>query len=59
MDEEKKLFPVLCAEIEHLITLGADTFLLGGYGKFDTLCARAVKKKRAASPISRTDKVQT
>lgn len=31
-------------EIEILINQGADTFLLGGYGEFDMLCAGIVKE---------------
>ena len=50
LEEEKRLFPLLCTQIERLITLGADTFLLGGYGSFDTLCARAVKKAKEKHP---------
>lgn len=50
LEEEKRLFPLLYTQIERLITLGADTFLLGGYGNFDTLCARAVKKAKEKHP---------
>ena len=50
LEEKRALFPLLCTEIERLITLGADTFLLGGYGNFDTLCARAVKKAKEKHP---------
>ena len=34
----------LYEEIEKQIKLGATEFLLGGYGQFDSLCARTVKK---------------
>ncbi len=46
----KKLTPLLYNEIEKLINEGADTFLLGGYGQFDRLCAETVKKLKDKYP---------
>ncbi len=43
-DEATKLRKILPAVIESLINDGADTFLLGGYGEFDLLCAQSVKE---------------
>lgn len=41
---------VLTSELEKLILQGADTFLLGGYGEFDTLCALIVKELKTTYP---------
>lgn len=46
----QKLGPLLYDEIEKLILDGADTFLLGGYGKFDRLCAETVRKLKEKHP---------
>lgn len=46
----EKLAPALYNEIEKLINDGADTFLLGGYGQFDRLCAETVKKLKDKYP---------
>ncbi len=37
-------------EVERLINAGATEFLLGGYGKFDHLCARIVKELKEKYP---------
>ncbi len=49
--EKEALFPIICTEAEKLIKNGADTFLLGGYGSFDYLCAQAVKKLKGKYPF--------
>ena len=49
-EEEKALFPLICTEAEKLIKNGADTFLCGGYGSFDRLCATAVKELKGKYP---------
>lgn len=38
------------SELEALIKQGADIFLLGGYGDFDNLCARAVRSLKEKHP---------
>lgn len=50
VEEQETLFPLVCAEAEKLINRGADAFLLGGYGSFDTLCAQAVKNLKEKYP---------
>ena len=50
LKKENTLFPIICTEAERLINNGADTFLLGGYGNFDYLCAQAVKKLKDKYP---------
>ena len=40
----------LHSEIEGLINRGAKTFLLGGYGDFDLLCAKTVKELKESYP---------
>ncbi len=40
----------LHSEIEKLINQGAKTFLLGGYGSFDLLCAKTVKELKKSHP---------
>ena len=40
----------LLSEIKNLITNGADTFLLGGYGDFDILCAQIIKNLKQNYP---------
>ena len=50
LDTQKRLTPVLYSEIENLIKSGADTFLLGGYGDFDRLCAEVVKTLKDKYP---------
>ncbi len=50
-EEKESLFPLICTEAEKLIKNGADTFLLGGYGSFDYLCAQAVKKLKVKYPF--------
>ena len=42
------------SELEALISEGADTFLLGGYGDFDTLCAVAVRELKEKYPHIRS-----
>lgn len=46
----EELATALYNEIEKLIKSGADTFLLGGYGQFDRLCAETVKKLKDKYP---------
>ena len=43
---EEKLY----IEIEKFIQQGVKEFLLGGYGKFDIMCAKAVKKLKGKYP---------
>ncbi len=40
----------LTFEIEKLIKYGAKEFLLGGYGSYDILCAKTVKKLKSKYP---------
>lgn len=40
----------LYIEVKNLIKQGAKTFLLGGYGEFDELCAATVKKLKEPYP---------
>ena len=40
--------------IEDLISEGATTFLLGGYGAFDSLAARSVKELKSSHPEVRS-----
>lgn len=40
----------LHTEIEKLINQGADTFLLGGYGSFDLLCAKTLRELKKNYP---------
>ncbi len=50
LKEIERIAPALYNEIEKLINDGADTFLLGGYGQFDRLCAETVKKLKEKYP---------
>lgn len=50
LNVRKKLSATLYNEIEKLIKSGADTFLLGGYGDFDRLCAETVKRLKEIYP---------
>ena len=43
---EEKLY----TEIEKLIQQGASEFLLGGYGRFDSLCAKTVRSLKEKYP---------
>lgn len=45
-DIEQKLYRI----IEEMIEKGANEFLLGGYGNFDNLAAKVVKKLKAKYP---------
>lgn len=48
--ESQRLTSLLYTELEKLIKDGADTFLLGGYGDFDLLCAQTVKRLKEKYP---------
>ncbi len=49
---EELIKKAVFAEAEKLVLEGADTFFLGGYGEFDTVCAVAVRElKRKYSHI--------
>ena len=47
----------LTAIIEELIAEGADDFLLGGYGEFDGMAARAVRNAKVIHPQIRSELV--
>ena len=45
------LLPQLFAEVErHIIELGVSDFVVGNYGRFDSLAAKAVKKAKKHYP---------
>lgn len=50
VEETKYLEEKLFMEIEKLILKGAEEFLLGGYGNFDYLAAKVVKKLKNKYP---------
>ena len=50
-DAPDTIYPALLAEVEHHITeLGVGEFIVGHYGRFDRLAARAVKESKAWHP---------
>ena len=45
------IYPALLAEVErHITELGVGEFIVGHYGRFDSLAARAVKELKARHP---------
>lgn len=48
---EDEIRKKLAEEIEKTISLGATEFLLGGYGKFDYMCAGVVKNFKEKYPF--------
>ena len=50
-DAPDTIYPALLAEVEHHITeLRVGEFIVGHYGRFDSLAARAVKELKARYP---------
>ena len=50
-DAPDTIYPALLAEVErHIAELGAGEFLVGHYGRFDALAARAVKEAKLRHP---------
>lgn len=50
-DTPDTIYPVLVDEVEHHITeLGVGEFIVGHYGRFDSLAAREVKESKARHP---------
>ena len=50
-DAPDTIYPALLAEVEHHITEhGVGEFIVGHYGRFDRLAARAVKESKARHP---------
>lgn len=48
-DTSEDIYPVLEAEVErHIMEYGVDEFIVGYYGRFDQMAARAVKAAKAA-----------
>ena len=48
--DEASVFQWLLATVTHLVQQGATTFYLGGYGRFDSLAAQAVRHVKANHP---------
>ena len=50
-DAPDTIYPALLAEVErHITELGVGEFIVGHYGRFDSLAARAVKESKAWHP---------
>lgn len=50
-DAPDTIYPALLAEVErHITELGVGEFIVGHYGRFDRLAARAVKESKARHP---------
>ena len=50
-DAPDTIYPALLAEVErHIAELGVGEFIVGHYGRFDSLAARAVKELKAQYP---------
>lgn len=50
-DAPDTIYPALLAEVErHITELGVGEFIVGQYGRFDRLAARAVKEAKARHP---------
>ena len=50
-DAPDTIYPALLAEVErHIIERGVGEFIVGHYGRFDSLAARAVKESKAWHP---------
>lgn len=50
-DAPDTIYPALLAEVErHIAEFGVGEFIVGHYGRFDSLAARAVKESKARHP---------
>ena len=50
-DTSEDIYPVLEAEVErHITEYGVDEFIVGHYGRFDQMTARAVKAAKTTHP---------
>ena len=50
-DASDTIYPALLAEVErHIAELGVREFIVGNYGRFDSLAARAVKESKVRHP---------
>ena len=50
-DTPDTIYPALLAEVErHITELGVGEFIVGHYGRFDSLAARAVKEAKVRHP---------
>lgn len=50
-DSGEELYPLLQREIErHIVEYGVREFIVGHYGRFDGMAARAVREAKAAHP---------
>ncbi|OUP26188.1 hypothetical protein [Faecalibacterium sp. An192] len=50
-DAPDTIYPALLAEVErHITEFGVGEFIVGHYGRFDSLAARAVKESKARHP---------
>lgn len=50
-DAPERLYPTLLQAVErHIVQYGVTAFLVGGYGAFDRMAARAVREAKTAHP---------
>ena len=50
-DSGEEIYPILCSEVErHIVEYGVGEFIVGHYGRFDGMAARAVRKAKENHP---------
>ena len=55
-DASDTIYPALLAEVgRHIAELGVGEFIVGHYGRFDSLAVRAVKEVEGSAPGSGAD----